>query len=590
MREKYAHIETNGVKIKLRMKDSLWALPMHPKNEVIATLRMQIGGKPNARTWHKRLGHIGDKKLKQMIKSGIISNEASEYTALDCETCKLTHPKRRPIPSIADRSGRIAVQVDYVPTGQNEIGWKNEVGAYVYSSRQSKLMKAYPVTNASAESAALTLNKYFKNIVPMLREQIDCIQTDAGTQFNSNEWKTMCAENKVMHRTCPVDCQAMNGQVERAIGILMAKTRALLMDKSMDKKYWPLVLEAATYLLNRTPHESLGGLTPLQKSTGQRPDLRKARVFGCRAYVQILKTLRNGKLGDTAWAGVMVGYSTQSPEWITLDTNSGRLRNAHLVNFDENTSGFTTAENDMNTHPVVFNEKERGCETPSNEIHKVMLDYEDFNSTHSLDAQKIVVSELFKGLAEPWLEWLTGSFDNMHVQQLDGTWATVTGTLMLGHRMTSIINTILNAAYIRLELGDSLYNACRFYHVGDDVLATCDEPEVAHAVLSKATQSQLRFQRHKQGFGTYCAEFLRLCFNDSVAVGYLSRSIASAVSGSWTSDILLGRAEYTATVCRNVWNMCNHALLDTRPSMLLCTTAVHRIGLSYEMALAVCTG
>ncbi len=152
------------------MKDGLWALPMHPKNEVIATLRMQIGGKPNARTWHKRLGHIGDKKLKQMIKSGIISNEASEYTTLDCETCKLTHPKRRPIPSIAERSGRIAVQVDYVPMGQNEIGWKNEVGAYVYSNRQSKLMKAYPVTNASAESAALTLNKYFKNIVPMLRE------------------------------------------------------------------------------------------------------------------------------------------------------------------------------------------------------------------------------------------------------------------------------------------------------------------------------------------------------------------------------------------------------------------------------------
>eukprot|EP01084_Bolivina_argentea_P010287 19151_1 len=90
------------------------------------------------------------------------------------------------------------------------------------------------------------------------------MQTDSGTQFNSQEWKRTCAEHGLVHRTCPIDHQAMNGQVERAIGVLAEKTRALLMDKQTSKKYWPLALEAATYLLNRTPHESLGGVSPLR--------------------------------------------------------------------------------------------------------------------------------------------------------------------------------------------------------------------------------------------------------------------------------------------------------------------------------------
>ncbi len=102
----------------------------------------------------------------------------------------------------------------------------------------------------------------------------------------------------------------MNGQVERAIGVLAEKIRTLLMDKQTSKKYWPLALEAATYLLNRTPHESLGGVSPLERSTREKPDLSRARVFGCKAYVQIPKGLMRGKLSNTAWTGTMVGYST----------------------------------------------------------------------------------------------------------------------------------------------------------------------------------------------------------------------------------------------------------------------------------------
>ncbi len=91
-----------------------------------------------------------------------------------------------------------------------------------------------------------------------------------------------------------------------------------------------------------------------------------------------------------------------------------------------------------------------------------------------------------------------------------------------------------------LVLGETIYNGCDFCHVGDGVLATCDDPAVATEVVRAAMESQLRFQKNKQGFGTYCAEFLRVCFNDAASVGYYARSAASMVSGSWTSIINWG--------------------------------------------------
>ncbi len=195
----------------------------------------------------------------------------------------------------------------------------------MFSNRSSKVLKAYPVVSATAGDAACTLRTYCKSILPTLKDKVNCIQTDAGSQFNTPEWRNTCAEYGLIYRTCPVDHQAMNGQVERAIGILGAKMRALLMDLDTHKKHWPLAMEAATYLLNRTPHESLKGMSPLEIETGDKPDLCRARVFGCEAYVQVTKAQRRGKLSNTAWQGGMVGYSTRSPEWLIFDPRSNRL-------------------------------------------------------------------------------------------------------------------------------------------------------------------------------------------------------------------------------------------------------------------------
>ncbi len=267
--EREAYIEENGRRIYLKIVDGLWALPETQGKLGLACLRMQRGGLADAETWHRRLGHPSDAKLSQMIKNGTAPQEAAGYSMASCQTCQLTRPRKRPIPRAAERSGKVVVQVDYMPLGQEEKGWRGEAGAYMFSSRSSKLLKAYPVTTASAEDAARSLEKYYISILPLLGEKVDCTQTDAGTQFNSQEWKRTCAERNLMHRTCPIDHQSMNGQVERAIGVLAEKMRALLMNKKMNKKYWPLALEAAVYLLN--PTRAWEAPRPFRKVLGKSP-------------------------------------------------------------------------------------------------------------------------------------------------------------------------------------------------------------------------------------------------------------------------------------------------------------------------------
>ncbi len=263
-------------------------LPMYDETPRIASLRMQYGSSPNPETWHKRLGHVSNYKVKKLIDKGLVPESVETFNAQNCQTCMLTNPKKRPVPSHPERSGQVTVQVDFMPIGQEVKGLKGEVGAYVYSSRPSKMIRAYPVRSISAKEAAISLNKFCTGVLPFLGEQVNCIQTDAGTQFTSSEWADTCQKYNLMHRMCPVDHQTMNGQVERAQGILASKTRALLMDSGLNKSFWPFAMVAAAYICNRLPHDGLGGLSPWEKSTGSKPDLSRMKVFGCKAYVQHL--------------------------------------------------------------------------------------------------------------------------------------------------------------------------------------------------------------------------------------------------------------------------------------------------------------
>lgn len=74
---------------------------------------------------------------------------------------------------------------------------------------------------------------------------------------------------------------------------------------------WAEAYNTAIYLLNRSPHKSLGDLTPEEAFFGEKPQLTHLRIFGCVTYSQVAKEKRT-KLDPTAEKGIFVGYSETS--------------------------------------------------------------------------------------------------------------------------------------------------------------------------------------------------------------------------------------------------------------------------------------
>ena len=69
----------------------------------------------------------------------------------------------------------------------------------------------------------------------------------------------------------------------------MVKAHAICIETKLPEDLWPEIVQTAGYLANRSPSKSLNWMTPYKKLHSARPDLTHLKVFGCCAYLFILK-------------------------------------------------------------------------------------------------------------------------------------------------------------------------------------------------------------------------------------------------------------------------------------------------------------
>ncbi|AZT88645.1 RNA-dependent RNA polymerase [Tolypocladium ophioglossoides totivirus 1] len=183
-------------------------------------------------------------------------------------------------------------------------------------------------------------------------------------------------------------------------------------------------------------------------------------------------------------------------------------------------------------------------------IH-AMLDYDDFNSHHSTANMKMLFRVTMEEVGYPveLRQPLLDSFDKMHVSLRGKEIGVMAGTLPSGHRGTTYINSVFNAAYIRHALGEDLYRDISSLHVGDDVYSSCPTHSHASILLDRVGEYGCRMNAAKQSVGSVSAEFLRLAVRPTYATGYFCRALASTVSGNWTSSAKLGPKEFLASIC-----------------------------------------
>lgn len=194
----------------------------------------------------------------------------------------------------------------------------------------------------------------------------------------------------------------------------------------------------------------------------------------------------------------------------------------------------------------------------------VMLDYDDFNSAHSTSTMQMLFEELIDITHyDPVLgSKLVASFERERIYCKGQLIGTAAGTLMSGHRGTTFINSVLNAAYIRCAVSRAVYETYKSVHVGDDIYICVPTHSDAANLLTKARELGCRMNPMKQSVGLVGAEFLRMGIRDSHAIGYFARSVASAVSGNWVSESRLSPRDALRTAIATVHTMENRSGYD----------------------------
>ena len=116
--------------------------------------------------------------------------------------------------------------------------------------------------------------------------------------MNQIRTKAWCNDVGITLELCAPDTHAQNGGAERFGRLIMEKARAMRLSANLPHKLWKKIVEAATYLYNRTLRASNDWKSPYEAfhtyvfdkeevSGPRKPLFHHLRAYSCKAYVKI---------------------------------------------------------------------------------------------------------------------------------------------------------------------------------------------------------------------------------------------------------------------------------------------------------------
>ena len=160
------------------------------------------------------------------------------------------------------------------------------------------------------------------------------IRSDKGGElWGSESFRQVVLDaGYIMEPTAP-DAAFQNGRVEKPNGTLAKTVRCLLYNAGLGPEFWSFALLHAVYLKNRIPH-CVTNQVPLTAYSGQRPNAKRLKLFGCPVIVRNLGK-RPAKLDLHTSAGTFLGYSATDKNIVYMDNVTHRFKTATHVVFDE---------------------------------------------------------------------------------------------------------------------------------------------------------------------------------------------------------------------------------------------------------------
>ncbi|KAM0789079.1 hypothetical protein ACM66B_003140 [Microbotryomycetes sp. NB124-2] len=115
-----------------------------------------------------------------------------------------------------------------------------------------------------------------------------------------------------------------NGRAKRLNETILTGMRCMLIEAGLSPKWWAEAALTYAYIKNQSPHSAIGDAVPEHMYTGTPPDVSHLRVFGCAAWVTILRHARH-KLEAPGVKMVHLGRNDKHKGWRFWDPRTGKV-------------------------------------------------------------------------------------------------------------------------------------------------------------------------------------------------------------------------------------------------------------------------
>ena len=242
--------------------------------------------------WHQRLGHANSRVIKALpahVIGGPATGAASPPMGL-CDGCEKGKSKRLPFPPSKSRAETTlalvhsdldemsAASIDGYKWTATYLNDHTCYGMMFFLKHKDEQFDAFKTYKAWAERQT--------------RRKLKTIRTDRGGEFLSKEQKCYLQEHGIEHQTSMPYSPQQNGRAERFQQTIINKAESMRHAAGLSDGFWKHIVRTAVHVYNVTPISKAEFLTPKEMWNDSKPDISHLRIFGCAAYVHVLKGKR----------------------------------------------------------------------------------------------------------------------------------------------------------------------------------------------------------------------------------------------------------------------------------------------------------
>lgn len=123
---------------------------------------------------------------------------------------------------------------------------------------------------------------------------VKALRCNNGGEYTSSEMAKFCKRRDIEQKFTPPYTPQLNGVAERMNRTLVECARCMIEHAGLPKTYWGEAVMTSAFLHNLCPTRgTVMEKSPYQVWTGRKPVLTNLKVFGCHAFVTVLKEKRS---------------------------------------------------------------------------------------------------------------------------------------------------------------------------------------------------------------------------------------------------------------------------------------------------------